>query len=100
MQKKSITDINLKGKRVLVRVDFNVPLDAQLNITDDNRIQKALETINYAIKSGAKLILMSHLGRPKGQYKKEFSLSPVAKHLSELLGKDVKMMEDCIGQGV
>ena len=100
MQKKSITDIDLKGKRVLMRVDFNVPLDAELNITDDNRIQKALETITYAINSGAKLILMSHLGRPKGQYKKELSLGPVAKRLSKLLDKDVKMVDDCIGQRV
>ena len=100
MNKKSVKDIDAKGKRVLVRVDFNVPLDKDLNITDDNRIQKALETINYIIESKGKLILMSHLGRPKGQVKLEMSLGPVAKYLSNLLGKEVKMMGDCIGDEV
>ncbi len=100
MSKKSVKDIDIKGKRVLVRVDFNVPLDKDLNITDDNRIQKALDTIKYITESGGKLILMSHLGRPKGEVKPEMSLKPVAKHLSKLLGKEVKMMNDCIGDEV
>jgi phosphoglycerate kinase len=100
MDKKSVKDIGLKGKRVLVRVDFNVPLDEELNITDDNRIRKALETIQYIIHSGGKVILMSHLGRPKGQRKEEFSLKPVAGHLSKLLAKPVKMLGDCIGDKV
>ncbi|NQT28163.1 MAG: phosphoglycerate kinase, partial [Candidatus Omnitrophica bacterium] len=100
MNKKSITDIDLKGRRVLIRVDFNVPLDESLNITDDNRIVKALETIKYIIQAGGKLILMSHLGRPKGQKKKEFSLMPVARHLSKLLEKPVRLLNDCIGDEV
>jgi len=70
MNKKSIEDIEIKGRKVLVRVDFNVPLDQDLNITDDNRIQKAMETINYILGARGKLILMSHLGRPKGEKKK------------------------------
>ncbi len=100
MNKKSVKDIDLKGKRVLIRVDFNVPLDENLNITDDNRIQKALETINYIIQAGGKLILMSHLGRPKGERKKELSLKPVAIRLGQLLGKPVKLLDDCIGDVV
>ena len=97
MNKKSVKDVDLKGKRVLIRVDFNVPLDANLNITDDNRIQKALETINYIIQAGGKLILMSHLGRPKGEKKRELSLKPVARRLGRLLGKPVRLLDDCIG---
>lgn len=100
MDKKSVKDIDLKGKRILVRVDFNVPLDENLNITDDNRIQKALETIKYIIEAGGKLILMSHLGRPKGEVKKEFSLEPVARRLSRLLEKPVRLLDDCIGDEV
>ncbi len=100
MSKKSIKDIDIKGKHLLLRLDFNVPLDKDLNITDDNRIQKALDTINYVIESGGKLILMSHLGRPKGQVSLELSLRPVAKYLSNLLGREVKMMSDCIGDEV
>lgn len=100
MNKKTIKDINFKGKRALIRVDFNVPLDKKLNITDDNRIQKALDTIKYIVKAGGKLIIMSHLGRPKGQKLAEFSLKPVAKRLSELLGKPVKMLNDCLGDEV
>ena len=100
MNKKSLKDIDIAGKRVLMRVDFNVPLDGQLNITDDNRIRAALPTIEYIIGKGAKLILMSHLGRPKGERKPEFSLAPAAKRLSKLLGKPVKMLDDCIGPQV
>ncbi len=98
MNKKSIGNIEVKGKRVLVRCDFNVPLDADKNITDENRILGALPTIKYLIEKGAKVILCSHLGRPKGEFKPEFSLLPVAKRLSEHLGKEVKMATDVIGE--
>jgi len=100
MQKKSVRDADLKGKRVLMRVDFNVPLDKELNITDDNRIKAALPTIRYIVENGGRLILMSHLGRPKGEAKPEFSLKPVAKRLSELLGQPVEILADCIGDKV
>jgi len=97
---KYIDKINLKGKRVLIRVDFNVPLDKNKNITDDTRIRSALPTINYAIKQDAKIILMSHLGRPKGKPNPEFSLLPVAKYLSQVLQKKVILAPDCIGPEV
>jgi len=100
MNKKSIKDVDIKGKKVLMRVDFNVPLDKDLVITDDNRIRAALPSIEYILGKGAKLILMSHLGRPKGEVKKEFSLSPAAVRLTELIGKPVKMLDDCIGDSV
>jgi phosphoglycerate kinase len=96
---KSIKDLDLKSKRVLMRVDFNVPLDVNGNITDDVRIKAALPTIQYAVSLGAKVILMSHLGRPKGVDKKK-SLIPVARRLSELLGTSVNMAPDCIGDKV
>ncbi len=96
---KSIKDLDLKSKRVLMRVDFNVPLDGNGNITDDVRIKAALPTIQYASSQGAKVILMSHLGRPKGVDKKK-SLIPVARRLSELLGTSVNMAPDCIGDKV
>lgn len=97
MNKLSIDDIELKDKRVLVRVDFNVPLDKSQNITDDKRITASLPTINKIIKDGGKTILMSHLGRPKGEKKPEFSLEPVAKRLGELLNKNIIFSNDCIG---
>jgi len=97
MNKLSIDDIELKDKRVLVRVDFNVPLDENRNITDDKRITASLPTINKIIKDGGKAILMSHLGRPKGERKPEFSLEPVAKRLSELLNKEIIFSNDCTG---
>lgn len=100
MAKATVRDIDVKGKRVLVRVDFNVPLDAERNITDDTRIRSALPTIEYLLERGARVILASHLGRPKGQRKEEFSLAPVAKRLEELLGKAVKKLDDCIGAEV
>ncbi|MCF8260768.1 MAG: phosphoglycerate kinase [Melioribacteraceae bacterium] len=100
MNKLSINQLELKGKRALVRVDFNVPLDENQNITDDIRITSALPTIEKIIADGGKAILMSHLGRPKGTVKAEFSLSPVAKRLGELLGKDVKFASDCVGENV
>jgi len=97
MNKLSIDKVELKGKRVLVRVDFNVPLDENLNITDDTRITESLPTIKKIISEGGKAILMSHLGRPKGGPNPKYSLKPAAKRLSELLGKDVKLAPDCIG---
>ncbi|MHC5155460.1 MAG: phosphoglycerate kinase [Planctomycetota bacterium] len=99
MAKKTVADIDVKGKKVLMRCDFNVPLDNNQNITNDGRITKAMPTIQHVLDGGASLILMSHLGRPKGEVKAEFSLAPVAKRLSELLGKDVIMAGDCIHQG-
>lgn len=98
MNKKTIEDIDVRGKRVLVRVDFNVPLDENGNITDDTRIRAALPTIQYLIKNNAKVILMSHLGRPKGEFDPKYSLAPVAKHLSKLLGQEVIMAKDVIGE--
>ena len=99
MNKKSIEDIAVKGKKVLVRVDFNVPIDEKLNITDDTRIKAALPTIGYLLSNGAKLILASHLGRPKGVgFEAKYSLAPVAARLEELLGKKVTLASDCIGE--
>lgn len=97
MNKKSIRDTDLKGKRVLVRVDFNVPMDEAQAITDENRILGALPTIRYLIDQGAKIVLCSHLGRPKGQVNPKYSLAPVANRLGELLGQPVKMAADVIG---
>ena len=97
---QSIKDLVLKSKRVLIRVDFNVPLDEQGNISDDARIKGALPTIQYALEQGAKVILMSHMGRPKGKVNKSLSLVPVARRLSELLGSSVNMAPDCIGEEV
>ncbi len=108
MNKKTVRDIDVKGKRVLVRVDFNVPLDSNRNITDDRRIVAALPTIKYLLDNGGKVILMSHLGRPKANESgkadaesvKKYNLDPVAARLSELLGISVKKMNDCIGDEV
>lgn len=100
MAVKSITQLDLYNKRVLFRFDFNVPLDAEGVIKDDTRIQRALPTIQYAIDKGARLVLCSHLGRPKGEKKPELSLMPVAKKLSELLGREVKFLNDCVGPDV
>lgn len=97
MSKVTIKDIDVNGKKVLLRCDFNVPLDENLNITDKTRIIAALPTIKYLLEHNAKLILCSHLGRPKGEVKKEFSLAPVAKELSNQLGKEVKLAEDITG---
>jgi len=97
---KYIDEIPLKGKRVLIRVDFNVPLDEKGNISDDTRIRGVLPSINYALDEGAKIILASHMGRPKGEVVPEMSLAPVAKRLSRLLDKEVKMAPDCVGDEV
>ena len=97
MNKVTIKDIDVNGKKVLLRCDFNVPLDENLNITDKTRIVAALPTIKYLLEHNAKLILCSHLGRPKGEVKKEFSLAPVAKELSAQLGKEVKLAQDVTG---
>ena len=94
LNKKSVDDIIVKGKKVLVRCDFNVPLDADLNITDENRLVAALPTIKKLIADGGKVILCSHLGKPKGEPKPELSLAPVAKRLTELLGQEVKFAAD------
>ena len=98
MNKKTIKDIDLKGKKVLVRCDFNVPMDEERNITDNRRIVAALPTIKYLLENNCKIILCSHLGRPKGEVKPEFSLAPIAKELERLLGKEVKMAKDVIGE--
>ena len=95
--KKTIEDIQVAGKKVLVRCDFNVPLDENKNITDENRINGALPTIKYLMGQGAKVILCSHMGRPKGEFNMKYSLAPVTKRLSEILGKEVKLAEDVIG---
>lgn len=98
MNKKTVKDIDLKEKKVFVRCDFNVPMDENQNITDNTRIKAALPTIKYLLEQNCKIILASHLGRPKGEVKPEFSLKPVAKELSKLLGKDVIMANDVIGE--
>ncbi|MHC4085168.1 MAG: phosphoglycerate kinase [Planctomycetota bacterium] len=97
MAKKTVVDIDVQGKRVLMRCDFNVPLDEDCNITSDDRIVKALPTIKNILDRGGALILMSHLGRPKGKRNEKMSLAPVAGRLSELLGKEVVFADDCIG---
>jgi 3-phosphoglycerate kinase len=97
MAKKTVADISVQGKKILMRCDFNVPLDDECNITSDDRIVKALPTIKNILASGGGLILMSHLGRPGGERDEKMSLAPVAKRLSELLGKEVIFASDCIG---
>ena len=98
MNKKTVKDIDLRGKKVFVRCDFNVPMDENQNITDNTRIKAALPTIKYLLEQNCKIILASHLGRPKGEVKPEYSLKPVAKELSKLLGKEVIMANDVIGE--
>ncbi len=100
MAKKTVADIDVKGKKVLMRCDFNVPLDENCNITSDKRIVAALPSIKKVLEGGASVILMSHLGRPEGQKNPKESLAPVAKRLSELLGKDMIFADDCIGSDV
>jgi phosphoglycerate kinase len=98
--KLTIEDLDIRGKRVFIRADFNVPLDDNLMITDDRRIRSTLPTINYAIDEGAKVILSSHLGRPKGKIDPKYSLAPVAKRLQRLLNKEVGFAPDCVGSQV
>ena len=98
MNKKTVKDIDLKDKKVLVRCDFNVPMDENKNITDNRRIVAALPTIKYLLEQNCKVVLCSHLGRPKGEFKPEYSLKPVAKELSKLLGQEVIMAGDVIGE--
>src|SRR5213082_1767212 len=100
MDKKTVRDVDVKGKRALVRVDFNVPLDAERNITDDTRMRASLPTIQYLLDNGAAVILMSHLGRPKGAVNEKYSLAPVAQRLSTLLGRPVQMAPDSVGPQV
>ncbi|MFO0706553.1 MAG: phosphoglycerate kinase, partial [Nitrospira sp.] len=100
LRKQTIDDIKLRGKRVIIRADFNVPLDESLQITDDTRIRSTLPTINRVVDEGAMVILCSHLGRPKGAFDPKYSLAPVAKRLSRLLGKEVTFAPDCIGPAV
>jgi len=98
MNKKTVRDINVKGKKVLVRCDFNVPQDESGNITDNRRIVAALDTIKYLLDENAKVILCSHLGRPKGKVSPEFSLEPIAKEITKLLGREVKLTKDVVGE--
>ena len=100
MAKKTVADIDVAGQRVFMRVDFNVPLDSQGQITDDRRIRLALPSIKSVLERNGKLILASHLGRPKGKPDKKFSLAPVAKRLGELLGMQIALADDCIGPAV
>ena len=96
--KKSVEDIDVSGKKVIVRCDFNVPQDENGNITDDKRIRASLETIKYLLGHNAAVILCSHLGRPKGEFNMKYTLAPVAKRLSELLGQEVKLAKDVVGE--
>ncbi|HHY77318.1 MAG TPA: phosphoglycerate kinase [Clostridiales bacterium] len=98
LNKRTVEDLEVKSKKVLVRVDFNVPMDEKGKITDDRRIREALPTINYLKDKGARVILMSHLGRPKGKVNPQYSLKPVARRLSELMGQPVIMCEDVVGE--
>ncbi len=98
MAKKTVADIDVKGKKVLIRCDFNVPLDSDCKITNDARITKALPTIKHVLDGGASVILMSHLGRPKGKFDSSLSLKPVAQRLGELLDTKVIMASDCVGE--
>ena len=98
MNKKTIKDIDVKGKKVFVRCDFNVPLDEDGNITDNRRIVGALPTIKYLLGESCKIILCSHLGRPKGEVNKKYSLAPVQKELSKLLEREVKLAGDVVGE--
>ena len=100
LNKQTIDDLSLSGKRVIIRADFNVPLDDSLQISDDTRIRSTLPTINRVVDEGGKVILCSHLGRPKGKFDPKYSLAPVAKRLGRLLRKDVIFAPDCIGPAI
>ena len=97
MNKKNVRDIDVKGKRVLIRCDLNVPMD-EGKVADDTRIRASLPTLNYLLENNCKIVIMSHLGRPKGEFKPELSLAPVAKELSRQLGKEIIMAKDVIGE--
>lgn len=97
IEKKSITDIQVSGKRVFIRVDYNVPMDENLAITNDTRIRATLPTLNYLLENNAAIVIACHLGRPKGERVAKFSVQPVAKRLAELIGKEVKFAPDCVG---
>src|SRR3989338_11103098 len=97
MEYQTVKDIEVRGKRVLVRVDFNVPIDQKGQMTDDTRLVKTLPTIQYKMKQGARAILISHLGRPKGKKNSQLSLKPAAAQLSKLLKQPVKFVDDCMG---
>jgi len=98
--KKTIRDVKLRGKRVLLRADYNVPLDANGRITDDYRLQQSLPTVRALLDQGASLVICSHLGRPDGKPNSKFSLQPVAKRLEKLLGQAVEFVGDCVGPEV
>jgi phosphoglycerate kinase len=98
LAKKTLRDIDTAGKRVLVRVDFNVPIDGSGNVADDNRLRTALPTINYLVENKAKVILVSHLGRPKGKVVEKYQMAPVAESLSVLMGRRVVKVDDCVGE--
>ena len=100
LNKLSIKDLNINGKRVFIRVDFNVPLDENMNITDDRRIRSTLATINYAIDEGSKIILASHMGSPKGKPDKRYTLASIARRLQRLIKKEVTFVPDCVGPEV
>ena len=100
LNKLSIKDLNISGKTLFIRVDFNVPFDENMNITDDRRIRSALATINYAIDEGSKIILASHLGSPKGKVDKNFTLASVARRLQRLVKKEVTFIPNCVGPEV
>ncbi len=100
LHKLTINDVQLRNQRVIIRADFNVPLDDSLQITDDTRIRSTLPTINHVVDDGGKVVLCSHLGRPKGKFDPRYSLAPVAKRLGRLLGKEVIFAPDCIGHAV
>ena len=100
MKKRSIRNLSLKGKRCLIRVDYNVPLSPSGEVTDDTRIQASLETVNFARQKGARLILVSHLGRPDGKVVEKLRMKPIARRLEKLLGTPVQTADDCIGEKV
>ena len=97
MNKKTIKDIDVKGKKVFVRVDYNVPFDAEMNITNDTRMVRTLPTLNYLLDGGAALIIACHIGRPTEAREDKFSTKHLVKHLAELLGREVKWASDCVG---
>ena len=99
LNKKTIKDLEIRGKKVLVRCDFNVPIDEKGNITDDTRIRAAVPTIEYILNNGGSVILMSHLGRPKGKPDPKYSLEPIAKRIAQLTGKEVKFADDDLVTG-